>query len=281
MNLSVIVPNYNNSKYIRKCLESIINQTYKFIEIIVVDDCSTDKSVLIVNELKRYHENIKLIQLKSNRGVSYARHIGIQESSGDYITTLDSDDFYYDNHKIENEMNLLYKWKVENKDVITYSRIITVDRMDEILKKDKFNHGNYKSYNGNILFYLLSGMYFRCTPRDYIMKKEIYFEMGGYDFDMSLYEDLDLLLSIASKYEFYSTDRIGTAYRQLGTGLSSVPYNIHQQVLQQLYLKYDKELPFFRRFLVKVIRKILNIKFYLINILSKLYRNLKYLMGEF
>lgn len=90
--ISVIIPLYNEEKYIKECINSVINQTYKNIEIIVVDDKSTDNSL---NELKSIKDKrIKIIELKENKGVSNARNIGIKEAKGDYICFLDSDDFW-------------------------------------------------------------------------------------------------------------------------------------------------------------------------------------------
>lgn len=88
--VSVIIPVFNTEKYIIEALNSVINQTYKNIEIIAVDDASTDSSVKIISDFK----DIKLIKLAENMGVGYARNIGIKESTGKFITFLDSDDFW-------------------------------------------------------------------------------------------------------------------------------------------------------------------------------------------
>lgn len=89
--ISIIIPTYNNAKYLVRCIDSILNQTYKNIEIIIVDDGSTDNTKDI---LKKYdYKSINYIYQK-NRGVSSARNKGLQNSSGEYIMFLDSDDFY-------------------------------------------------------------------------------------------------------------------------------------------------------------------------------------------
>ena len=89
--VSIIIPMYNSEKYILDCLNSIINQTYRNIEVIVVDDCSTDNSVKLVKSLK--DERIKLIKQKKNKGVSKARNKGVYNSTGSYLCFLDSDDY--------------------------------------------------------------------------------------------------------------------------------------------------------------------------------------------
>ncbi|MBQ3309624.1 glycosyltransferase [Candidatus Saccharibacteria bacterium] len=90
--VSVIVPVYNVEKYLRRCLDSIIEQTYKNIEIILVDDGSTDKSGEICDEYKKKDERITVIH-QLNNGVSETRNVGIRNSSGEYIMFIDSDDF--------------------------------------------------------------------------------------------------------------------------------------------------------------------------------------------
>lgn len=90
--ISVIIPMHNSSKHIEECLESVINQTYKNMEIIVVDDKSTDNCLEIVKNIK--DNRIKIIELKENVGAANARNKGIEVSTGEYICFLDSDDYW-------------------------------------------------------------------------------------------------------------------------------------------------------------------------------------------
>ncbi len=92
MKVSVIVPVYNTEKYLEKCLDSIVNQTYKDIEIIVINDGSTDNSFKIINKYVDKYPNIVYKEI-TNHGQGYARNLGIKLSSGDYIMFLDSDDY--------------------------------------------------------------------------------------------------------------------------------------------------------------------------------------------
>lgn len=90
--ISFIVPVYNREKFLSKCIESIINQTYRNIELILIDDGSTDTSLIICNKYKNIDNRIKIIS-QSNYGVSHARNVGIQNATGDFIIFVDSDDF--------------------------------------------------------------------------------------------------------------------------------------------------------------------------------------------
>lgn len=95
--ISVVIPAYNAKKTIERCLDSIRNQTYKNLEIIVVNDGSKDNTAEIVSEMCKVDDRVKLINIK-NGGVSHARNTGIDNATGEYITFVDSDDF------IDNEM---------------------------------------------------------------------------------------------------------------------------------------------------------------------------------
>lgn len=92
MKVSVIVPVYNTSKYLSKCLDSLVNQTLKDIEIILVNDGSTDNSQDIIDEYKNKYKNIKSYK-KKNGGLSDARNYGLKYAKGDYVGFVDSDDY--------------------------------------------------------------------------------------------------------------------------------------------------------------------------------------------
>ncbi len=94
--VSFIVPMYNSSKSIKKCLNSIVKKNFFNYEIIVVDDHSKDKSLKIVKKFSKLYPNIiKIFQNKKNYGVSYSRNVGIKKSKGDYLVFIDSDDFIF------------------------------------------------------------------------------------------------------------------------------------------------------------------------------------------
>ena len=95
--ISVVIPVYNVEQYLPKCIESIMNQTYKNLEIILVNDGSTDGSQKICEEYKSIDNRIKIIN-KENGGLSDARNVGIDNSSGNYITFIDSDDYIDDDY---------------------------------------------------------------------------------------------------------------------------------------------------------------------------------------
>lgn len=110
--VSVVIPNHNNEMYIKKTIDSILNNTYKDIEVIFVDDCSTDNTVKIVRENYGNDERVKIYENKVNRGAYYCRNKGILLSTGYYVTVVDGDDFI-DSEKLEYEVTNLEKFNSE------------------------------------------------------------------------------------------------------------------------------------------------------------------------
>lgn len=130
--ISVVVPVYNVEKYIDRCLNSLINQTYRKLEIIIVNDGSTDNSRKIIDKFSKMDSRIIVID-KNNGGLSEARNVGINAATGDYITFIDSDDFVsYD--YIEYLYSLIEKYKV--KVASSFYQIISSE--DEIKTNEEY-----------------------------------------------------------------------------------------------------------------------------------------------
>lgn len=105
--ISIVIPCYNASRYILESIDSVLNQTYKNIEVIVVDDCSLDDSYNIVKEYFLTRSNVKLYKTAANSGTpAVPRNLGVQLSSGEYIAFLDADDIWHP-QKLEIQCNIL------------------------------------------------------------------------------------------------------------------------------------------------------------------------------
>lgn len=230
--ISIIVPNYNNEEYIEDCLKSILSQTYKNIEIVVIDDASTDSSKDIIKKYMGEHNNIKAIFNEQNQGVTRNRDVAIKEASAEYITTLDSDDFYIDEQKLENEMNLIQKYKYKGEEnVIAFSNIVLVNAVGNRL----FPKAKNNIKEGNIFKNIFAR---ECMiPRDFLFTKKQYLEVGGFDTKIPIYEDWDLKIRLADKFKFYYSEIDGIGYRRHGRGLSSAEHAKHIKWLQYIYKK--------------------------------------------
>ena len=179
---SFIVPVYNTSKYLRKCLDSLIKQTFKNFEIIIVNDGSSDNSSNIISSYSSKYKNIKVIT-QENQGLSMARNNGIKEASGKYLLFIDSDDYV--------EKKLLEEIDKEIEDVqVLRSQVIGEDENgnnNKIFKERTFN-----SVNGYDAFKILSTYHFVETAwcyafeRTYFTENKFEFKKGAYHEDFGL-----------------------------------------------------------------------------------------------
>ena len=138
---SVIIPAYNSEKWITNCLKSI--PVRDDIEIICINDGSTDRTIGYLNNFKKYSkQNVKIIDLKENKGVSYARNQGIEASEGKYLVMIDSDDYIYSkvfNEIVDNYLN-------EINDMVFYNM---ENNVKYVFKSDQ---NNYQCKYGNFKF---------------------------------------------------------------------------------------------------------------------------------
>lgn len=120
MKISVIIPVYNVGEYLPRCLDSVISQTYADLEIICVNDCSSDKSSIVLNEYAKKDLRIKVINREKNGGLSAARNSGINAAKGDYLYFIDSDD-WIDKDYIEKMIGTALK---SNSDIVVNTNVI-------------------------------------------------------------------------------------------------------------------------------------------------------------
>lgn len=197
--ISVIVPVYNKEHYILNCIKSVINQTYKNIEILIIDDGSTDNSFEIIKNIN--DERIKYFT-QENSGVSCARNKGIEISMGDYISFLDADD-EWDIHFLEEMIN-----KIENSNACYCGHVV---------KREKSVFEPYFEYKeGNIL---TEYIYNRCTPntnswlikKDFIINNKIFFNSNKkWGEDMLFFINIILLCdevkAVSKRLSIYNID---------------------------------------------------------------------------
>ena len=208
---SIIVPVYNVEKYIKKCINSILNQTYKNYEIIIINDGSTDKSKKILESYKNI-DNIKIIN-QTNKGLSVARNIGIKNASGDYLLFVDSDD-YIDNDLLEN----LNK-NITDEEIIRF-QTRTVDESYKVLKE--YNEMPFDTMTGNealvyiLKYHFIENTWLYCYNKIYIEKNNFKFDQGF------IHEDFGLTpLLLANTKSIKSINYIGYNYLIRNNSLSN------------------------------------------------------------
>lgn len=202
---SFIVPVYNTEKYLKKCLDSLVNQTYKDFEIIVVNDGSTDKSSNIISKYQKKYKNIIVID-KENEGLSMARNRGVQKSSGKYIIFVDSDD--YVSNKLLEEVDK----KIDDSDILRF-QIATED--ENYIKINEYHEEGFESMCGYDAFKYLSSYHFVEPAWCYVIRKNYYIE-NKFSFKKGVYhEDFGLIPYVIYKArKVKSIDFIGYYYIQ-------------------------------------------------------------------
>jgi glycosyltransferase involved in cell wall biosynthesis len=216
--VSVIIPAYNADHYIRQTIESVLAQTYSHIEVLVVDDGSTDATPEIVEQFSHQDQRVILLQ-QANAGVAAARNLAIAQSHGEFIAPLDADDIWYP-QKLEKQVNcfiqsdqavgLVYTWSVlldENGQQLSYCQSAQVE--------------------GDVLIRLI----FENSPGNAsspLIRRSCLMVIGGYDcyyrtLNAQGCEDWDLYLRIAERYEFRVVPECLVGYRQVLGSMSCNP----------------------------------------------------------
>lgn len=226
MNISVVIPSYNRKEFLKRSLDSAINQTKKPLEIIVVDDGSTDGTEAMI---KSDYDFVKFIKQK-NKGVSAARNIGIKVSIGEWICFLDSDD-EWKKDKLEKQINVMksnpgYKF--------FHSNEIWIKNGLRINQKKK-----HKKYGGDIFDKCLDMC--RISPSSVMIDKTVFDEVGNFNEDLVVCEDYELWLRICDKYRVFFIDepliiKYGGHQGQLSYSIESIE-NHRIKALEYLILE--------------------------------------------
>lgn len=276
--VSIIVPVYNTATKLKKCLDSLVNQTVKDIEIIIINDGSTDNSEEVIKE---YIENYKKITQdesekkcntvkiefysKENEGIAKTRNYGIEKANSDYILFVDSDD-YID----EKLVKKLSKYIEQNIDIIKF-KLQRVNENDEILEKTDGpvfenvtgQEGFNKLYSQDVLL---------DSPCVYLIKKEL-FEKNKLSFKRTYHEDFGLIpLLIVSAKNMVSTPYYLYSYVQSSNSLMrNNDYNKTLKRIEDVWFHYDNAMKYIDKIELEKTTKE-NIKIYYTNaVILKVY----------
>lgn len=190
MKISVIIPIYNAEKYLHKCLNSICNQTLKDLEIILIDDASTDNSLNIINEYKNKDSRIKVVNnIHVSEGAASARNAGLVIAKGEYLSFLDADDYF--------ELDMFEKTYTKaintNADIVLFDGIMFQNKTGELIetnnilnysklpKKDIFSYKDYPDY---IFTSTTSAAWSKLFNRNFILKYSLKFQPIYYTDDI-------------------------------------------------------------------------------------------------
>lgn len=210
--ISVVIPNYNCGAFLRECLDSVISQTYRNIEIIVVDDGSTDNSLAV---LSGYLDSISLTKT-SNKGASSARNLGISLARGEFIAFLDSDDVWKP-RKLELQIN---KIDNDNCDIVYCSS-------REYFGESKFGDLHLAKYEGNVYH-----LYRKYPARAIVVqgcsgaliRKSVFHLSGNFDESfIGAAEDWDFFRRCSRVASIGFLSEVLVYYRKHGSGITARP----------------------------------------------------------
>lgn len=199
--VSVNIITRNNGLFLRQAIQSILNQTYQNLEIIIIDDCSDDETSEIVMNIKTKIP-IKYFRNNERFGISRSRNLGIEKSQGEYIAVLDGDDFWNDNYKIEKQVEFLDK---NTEYALVGTNVIKINTINE-----KTGNIIYKNTDSGIRTKMLFRNQF--TQSSILIRKNI-IKNFQYDNALEVWEDYDLWLRIGRKYKFANLSDFSTSYR--------------------------------------------------------------------
>lgn len=203
--VSILIPVYNGSNYIKNAIESAINQTYQDIEIIVINDGSTDgRKTRKIVEL--FGNKIRYIE-KENGGVASALNLGIKEATGEYISWLSHDDLYLPN-KVEKEIEILEK--LENKNTIIFSNFELIDENGITFTKTDFikDIENERFCQG--IYPVLKGAVNGCTT---LIPKICFKDVGYFKEELRTTNDYEMWIRLFDKYPSYFIEERLIKYR--------------------------------------------------------------------
>lgn len=229
--VSVIVPIYNSQEYLRKCVQSIVDQSYPNIEVILVDDGSSDGSPQICDDFAAQDHRVKAIHIP-NGGVSNARNLGVQHAEGAYIAFVDSDD-YVDEDYLETLVRGIQKSNAD----------LCVSALDPEYLGNSFEMQLTPDYEESLLFllqnFLLFGPVVKLYRSDFIRKHQISFSKGisyGEDllFNLDYLSVIDRICYINQCGYHYVTDNTESLSRKVRWNMFDNEMMLHQKLMDWL-----------------------------------------------
>ncbi len=235
--VSVVIPTYNKEKYIGEAVQSALNQTYKNLEVIVVDDGSTDNTKQVVEELIKKDGRVKYFY-QENQGSAAARNKGLQEASGEFVAFLDSDDTYFP-YAIE-KMIYLFKTQPENVKLV-YGNFVDVTEG----KSEKIYREISEPRPKPLLFqqFLIGNP---LLPTISMLKKDVFDDIGFFDTEFSIAQDYDLWVRLILKYDVAKLNLPVSIYRrhekQITENQGVLRYEVDKVALKLFYSLKPEEL---------------------------------------
>jgi glycosyltransferase involved in cell wall biosynthesis len=195
--VSVILPTYNRAHIVSKALQSVLSQTYRNFEVIVIDDGSTDNTKEIITNIACKDPRVKYFRNNENKGPAGARNVGINLAKGEFIAFID-DDVEWFPHKLEKQVNLLQTLPEDY--AVVYSGLYKIFGH----KKIYFSPRDVYSKEGIVFSFFFKGMV--GDPPSMLVRKSALFDVGLFDEKLPIGEDRELAFRLFKKYKFEVID---------------------------------------------------------------------------
>jgi len=233
--VSVILSTYNREKYIKRAIESALNQTYKNIELIIINDGSTDRTAEIISEFSKKDPRITILTNETNLGLAKSLNKGISQSRGKYIARLDDDDFWSEPRKLEKQVRFFEK---NPNYILVGGGVIRIDESG----KEIVRHLLPESDEDIRKSILIDNTFAHPTV---VFKKSTWEKIGGYDENLYFSEDWDLWLRFGKLGKFYNFQEYFTCYLQGKQNISNLNIRRNLKLNIKLRKKYRKDYPNF------------------------------------
>ena len=235
MKISVYITSYNKIQYIEQSINSVLSQTLKPFEIVIIDDASQDGSQdLIKSFASKYSNLIFPIFNEFNIGIAKCRNKALCALNGDLVTFLDGDDYFYPN-KLELEYKQLIK--CQNTQVV-YSNFNYVDKTGELI--DCFAEETDVPATGDIFINTFTRNYNVKSGSNYIYEmfyRNCAFEIGLYDKNIKVWEDWDFRIRMSKMFRYGYCSKVNSVYRQLTDSLQTSNFETHYHEQIKIYNK--------------------------------------------
>ena len=229
--VSVVIPTYNSARYLTEAVDSVLAQTFRNIEVIVIDDGSTDDTELV---MRRYAAPVKYIR-QENTGVSGARNTGIRESSGRYIAFIDADDVWHP-QKLERQMAVLWRARSERRACYCAFTVTDPNLVPSEISRS--------SRTGPLLDDLLLSGNVVGTPSTVICERSLFEEVGCFDPALSQCADWELWVRLSLRTDFCYLDEPLVYYRLHDSNMSASAKLLERDSLRVLGKAFSmSELP--------------------------------------
>jgi alpha-1,3-rhamnosyltransferase len=236
--VTVGITNYNYAHYIKEALNSVVSQTYQNIELIIVDDCSTDNSIEIIENWKIKYKgktSIKLIRNRVNMGVAACCNLIIENANGKYFQTLDADDILFSD-KISQQVEML---ETDGNSCMVYSNVLLIDEKGQKIGENYLKRINYDERSmphGKIFEDLFE---FNFIPQTSVLiNTKMARQVGGYDNNIQV-QDYYMGIKLSEQFPIIYMPQTSAFYRVHAKSLSNNPISNVRSIESVLRFKYS------------------------------------------